>query len=262
MGTCENVSMYPTTSVEAYASFKHFLRTRLTKFGEYQDAIKHDEVLLFHSGISSSLNVGLLDPRKVLKMTIEYYQNNKEKISENNFEGFMRQIVGWREYMRYLYMFRYDSMISSNVARNNKRLSNIWFEGKTGIDPFDKEFLKCIDIGYAHHIVRLMVFMNIMILHEIRPDDIYKWFMEVVCIDAYSWVMIPNIYGMGHFYKGATTRPYLSSSNYILKMSDYNKNGKWEKSWDILFREFVAKKPKEYTGFYKRHVFGGSEKLI
>lgn len=252
MGTCENVSMYPTTSPEAYASFKQFLKTRLVNFGDYQDAIKQDEALLFHSGISSSLNVGLLDPKKIIKMTLAYYQKNKAHIPQNNVEGFLRQIVGWREYMRYLYMFRHEVMIKSNLAKNNKRLSIKWFKGQTDIQPFDDEFAKCIDTGYAHHIVRLMVFMNLMILHEITPEDIYKWFMEVVCIDAYSWVMVPNIYGMGHFYKGATTRPYLSSSNYIIKMSDYKADGKWDKTWDDQYRSFVSKKPKEYVAFYKR----------
>ncbi len=255
-GTCESLFLYPTNSKEAYRSFSDFLETRLEHFGDYQDAIKKDEGILFHSNISAALNIGLLDPKKILKITLDFCKTKGKRISINNIEGFIRQIIGWREYMRYLYVFRNDEMIKSNAAKNNKRLTDVWFEGNTGILPFDKEYSKALNTGYAHHIVRLMIFLNLLILNETRPVDIYKWFMEIVCIDAYSWVMIPNIYAMGYFYRKAMSRPYLCSSKYIVKMSDYRPDdGEWDRSWDRtwddMYHKFIEKKPKEYLMFYK-----------
>ena len=115
----------------------------------------------------------------------------------------------------------------------------------------DTEIKKAINYGYAHHIIRLMVFLNFLILSEINPNDIYKWFMEIVSIDAYDWVMIPNIYSMGYFSSIGMKRPYLSSSNYILKMSNYKKNGKWELLWNSLFRNFVKSRK---VNFYLRNI--------
>ncbi len=252
-GSTDQLQLYPIDSRNAYISFQIFLEQKLVHFGDYQDAIKQNETFLFHSNISAALNIGLLDPLKLVKMTIAYVSKKNAAITINNIEGFLRQVIGWREYMRYLYCFRYEEMIRSNLPENTKRMSTDWFEGNTNILPFDREFKKCIETGYAHHIVRLMVFLNIFILNEIRPEDIYKWFMEIVCIDAYSWVMIPNIYAMGFFYNKATTRPYLCSSNYIVKMSDYKKNEIWNKKMDSLYHSFIQKKPNHYVFFYKKY---------
>ena len=138
-----------------------------------------------------------------------------------------------------------------NSFGNNKRLGKEWYLGTTGLIVIDNEILKAIKYGYSHHIIRLMIFLNFMIINEIRPDDIYKWFMEVVSIDAYDWVMISNIYSMGYFSKIGMKRPYLSSSNYIIKMSNYKKDGKWDIIWDEKYRSFVKSRK---INFYLRSI--------
>jgi deoxyribodipyrimidine photolyase-related protein len=201
------------------------------------------------------LNIGLLCPKKIIHLTIQYYLRKRGTIKDNNFEGFIRQIIGWREYMRYLYEYQYDSLIKSNLPLNTKSFDD-WkplYNGTTGIYPLDAEIKKAVKYGYSHHIVRLMVFLNYFILSEITPEMIYRWFMEVVSIDAYEWVMIPNIYGMGYFSNKFMSKPYISSSNYILKMSNYKKNNSWENTWNNLYREFVSSKPKAYLQMHAKY---------
>jgi len=213
-----------------------------------------DDIFMYHSVISPMLNIGLLDPKKIINLTLEYYQKNKSDIPIASLEGYIRQIAGWREFQRSLYVFKYKDIVQSNSPNNNRKFKDIakWYNGETGIAPVDNEIKKAMNYGYSHHIVRLMIFMNFFILLEIEPYEIYKWFMEVVSIDAYSWVMIPNIYSMGYFYTKAMTKPYISSSNYILKMSNYKKDGYWEVVWDALYHNFIEQKPPTYTFFYKR----------
>jgi deoxyribodipyrimidine photolyase-related protein len=252
IGVPDKVYIYPITHKEAYKHFDAFLRDRLESFGKYQDAIIEKQPFLFHSLISPLLNCGLLCPHKLLNAVIK----KDGDVPIEALEGFVRQLSGWREYQRFLYVFKYDEIIKSNLPENKKTFKNWkdWIYGTTGIMPLDEEIKKAMKYGYAHHIVRLMVFLNFMILCEIRPSDIYKWFMEVVCIDAYSWVMISNIYTMGYFWNEAMTKPYLSSSNYILKMSDYKKNGYWEIIWTNLYKKFIIEKPSKYVFFYKRTI--------
>jgi deoxyribodipyrimidine photolyase-related protein len=254
--TLQNLYMYPISTKQAYLHFDHFLQHKLPLFGKYQDAISEDHVVLYHSCISACLNIGLLSPRKLVALTMGYYEKHKSshKIPLSSLEGFIRQLIGWREYMRMLYIhFRYD-MVNSNLPQNTKHFTAIqakqWYTGTTGLYPLDNEIKKAITTGYAHHIIRLMVFMNFMILSGLHPYVIYKWFMEVVSIDAYEWVMIPNIYAMGYFYKRAMTRPYLSKSTYIAKMSNYKKDGHWDVIWDDMFDKFVREKPREYVFWY------------
>ena len=153
--------------------------------------------------------------------------------------------------MRYLYLYKYDILITSNKHKNYKKLNKNWYNATTGILIIDSEIKKAIKYGYAHHIVRLMVFLNFLILNEISPEDIYKWFMEVISIDAYDWVMIPNIYSMGGFSSIGMKRAYLSSSNYILKMSNYKKNDTWTLLWNDKFRSFVKSRN---INFYLRSI--------
>ena len=195
------------------------------------------------------LNIGLLDPNKVLSMIIK-----QQQVPINSLEGLVRQLIGWREYMRYVYVMKYNMIRNANLPQNDMTFKSWdpWYNGATGIYPLDQEIKKAMKYGYAHHIIRLMIFMNFFILCEIHPDEIYKWFMEVVSIDAYDWVMISNIYAMGYFDKGAMRKPYITTSNYILKMSNYKRDGKWDVIWTALFYRFIAKKPSSYVGFYKR----------
>lgn len=247
MPTLETLGIYPISSRDAYDAYNKFIETRLNKFGAFQDVIQDDNVFMYHSVISPMLNNGLLIPNKLLELIEQY----KERIPITSYEGFIRQIIGWREYMRYIYLYKYDYLIGSNNHHNKARLSLDWYTGTTGNIVLDTEIKKAITYGYAHHIVRLMVFLSYMIMAEICPEDIYKWFMEVVSIDAYDWVMVSNIYSMGYFSSVGMRRPYLSSSNYLLKMSNYKKNGNWDIKWTELFRTFVKSRK---INFYLRSI--------
>lgn len=250
-GNSENLNLYPITIKDAYANLDKFLKNKLSHFGRYQDVFLKDHVFIFHANISASLNIGLLDPNKVVEIVKQYYK----RAPLPSFEGFLRQIIGWREYTRYLYLYYYKELTSSNLPRNMYKFdNNVWYTGKTGVFPFDNEVHKALEHGYAHHIVRLMVFLNFFIICNIDPKLIYKWFMEIVSIDAYDWVMVPNIYGMGYFSKISMTKPYISSAAYLLRMSDYKKDNKWDVVWTALFYYFLKTKPKEYLGPYQRNL--------
>ena len=246
--TLETIKIYPITSKDAYKSFEYFLETNFKDFGNYQDVIQDTNPFMKHSLISPMLNNGLLNPRKLIEILKRY----KNKISVEAYEGFIRQLIGWREYMRYLYLYKYELLISGdNYKSNTKKMPLSWYNGTTGLKVIDNEIKKAITYGYSHHIIRLMVFLNFLLLSEIKASDIYKWFMEVVSIDAYDWVMISNIYSMGHFSSIGMKRSYLSSSNYILKMSNYKKDDKWNLIWDEKFRTFVKKNK---INFYLRSI--------
>lgn len=253
-GTPDNVIMFPITHKDAQKAFENFLNERFHLFGTYEDAIMKDDPFMYHSVISPLLNIGLLTSKYILNRTLEFYQDNKSSIPLSSLEGYLRQIIGWRCFMQSLYIFKGKQLQTSNLPNNHNKFRDIhrWYKGETGIVPIDEEIKKVAKFGYAHHIVRLMVFMNFFILCEIHPHEIYKWFMEVVSMDAYSWVMVSNIYVMGYFYPKLMTKPYLSTSNYIMKMSNYKKDGVWNTIWDGLYHEFVKNKPKEYTFFYQR----------
>lgn len=256
-GDAKEIGLYPITHRDSYASFKVFLKERFAEYGPYQDAIMQDQPFMYHSVISPMLNIGLLDPNTILKMIM----SNTQKVPLNSLEGLVRQIIGWREYMRYLYIARYDDIKKANLPKNNMTFKDIeaWYKGETGVYPLDNEIKKAMRFGYAHHIIRLMVFMNFFILCEIHPSQIYKWFMEVVAIDAYDWVMTSNIYAMGY---GQMRKPYITTCNYILKMSNYKKDGYWDSLWTQLFHRFIAIKPATYVGYYKRLVKDSSKRLI
>ncbi len=245
--TLESMCFYPINSKDAYKSFQYFLDNNLSKFGLFQDVIRDNNPFNYHAIISPMLNIGLLNPLKL----IDIYKSYKSKIPIESYEGFIRQLIGWREYMRYLYLYKYDDLIKSNNHHNTKTIDKSWYSGTTGLLLLDNEIKKAIQFGYAHHIIRLMVFLNFLLLSEIKPNDIYKWFMEVVSIDAYDWVMIPNIYSMGYFSSIGMKRPYLSSSNYLLKMSNYKKDGKWDVIWTDKFRSFVSSRK---INFYLRSI--------
>ena len=244
--------IYPITHKQAKKLLDHFLKNKLINFGKYQDAIlSEDDLILYHSFLSSSLNIGLITPDDVIKATIKV----KDKVPIESYEGFLRQIVGWREYMRYIYVYHYDIMIKSNHFNNKNKLPTEWYydDFKTGILPIDNCLEKVKKYGYLHHIERLMILLNYMTLKEYNPSDIYKWFLSCVSIDAYDWVMATNIYIFSYAWKPASRKPYLSSSNYILKMSNY-KRDTWCDEWDKLYHNFLKKKKNELRGtlYYKR----------
>ena len=231
--------IYPVTHTSAKNWLDRFLKKRLKDFGTYQDAITQDEPFLFHSLLSPLLNIGLLTPEYVIEKTLSY--TKKHTIPLNSLEGFIRQIIGWREYVRMVYYLIGKKESKSNFFGLRKKIPKSFWSGTTKIAPIDKTIQKIIKYAYAHHIERLMVLGNFMLLSHFAPKEVYAWFMEL-SIDSYDWVMVPNVFGMSQYADGGmiTTKPYISSSAYILKMSDYQK-GAWCEIWDNIFWQFIKK---------------------
>ena len=215
-----------------------FIHQRLETFGPYEDAISIEHTQMYHSVLSPYINVGLLTPQEVVDAVVKY--SSTHTIPIESLEGFLRQVIGWREYMRATYVQYGNTMRTDNRLKHTKKLSKGWWDGTTGLDPVDHVITNILDTAYAHHIERLMVLGNAMTLLRIHPDQVYEWFMELF-IDAYDWVMVPNVYAMSQFAAGEmiTTKPYVSGSNYILKMSDHKK-GDWSPIWDALYWQFIA----------------------
>ena len=227
----------PTTHAESKNWLKDFFKTRFSAFGAYEDAIVANENILHHSVLTPMLNTGLLTPQFIVDEALQYAGNNE--IPLNSLEGFIRQIIGWREFIRGVYVLKGKEERKKNYWGFTRKIPASFWNGTTGVDPVDNTIKKVLSTGYCHHIERLMVLGNFMLLCEFDPDEVYRWFMELF-IDAYDWVMVPNIYGMSQFADGGimATKPYISGSNYIIKMSDYKK-GEWQHAWDGLFWRFM-----------------------
>lgn len=237
--------VYPVTHEQAEDWFNYFLKNKLHYFGTYQDAMHTDQPFGFHSLLSPLINVGLLIPQDVVRQAIDYA--DKHKIPMNEIEGFIRQILGWREFVRGVYLIAGDDQRTKNVLNHKKILQKSFWTGTTGIDPVDGVIKSVLKYAYGHHIERLMVLGNFMLLSETHPDEVYKWFMEMF-IDAYDWVMVPNVYGMSQYADGGlmVTKPYCSGSSYIKKMSNY-KSGQWCELWDALYWHFIYKHKKMFS---------------
>lgn len=223
--------VYPIDRPTALAWLRHFVKHRLEHFGPYQDWIAREEPWMFHSVLSSSLNIGLLRPDEVVRAIVE----SAAPIA--SVEGYVRQLI-WREYQRYCYVYLRDVFRKRNRFDTNAPLTKAWYDGTTGVLPVDACVKKAFDTGYLHHIERLMVMGNFMLLSEIRREEGFKWFMEFA-IDSYEWVMYQNVYDMVFFSTGGKTthKAYITSSNYVRKMSDYPK-GEWTDEWDRMYRAF------------------------
>ncbi|WP_404308605.1 cryptochrome/photolyase family protein [Neorhodopirellula lusitana] len=228
---------YPTCHYAANESLKHFLTNRFEHFGAYEDAIEEGESWLFHSVLTPSMNIGLLTPREVVDEALSYAAANDVPL--NSLEGFIRQIIGWREFMRATYHDLSVPMRTTNHWRHFNAMPECFYDGTTGIVPIDDTIHRVLETGYCHHIERLMVLGGFMFLCEIDPDDIYLWFMEMF-VDSYDWVMVPNVYAMSQNADGGaiTTKPYFSGSSYIRKMSHY-KAGEWSEVWDGLYWRWI-----------------------
>lgn len=226
----------PTTREESEEWLETFLQERFEDFGPYQDAINSDVDFGFHSVISPMMNNGLLNPSYVVDRAVQWYEEHDT--AYNSVEGFIRQIIGWREFMKGVYD---NESLEQNYFDNQRGLTQDWYEATTGLDPVDDVIKQSQRYGYAHHIQRLMVVSNAMLLLEIHPKEAYRWFMEFY-VDSADWVMQPNVYDMGQYATGGlfATKPYISSSNYIRKMSDYGK-ASWSNDWDALYWAFIDK---------------------
>jgi len=236
-GSVNKHHLFAINFVDSENWLDDFLQRRFEKFGIYEDAIVAKESVLHHSLLSPMLNIGLVSPQQIIASTIAF--SNKNNIPLNSLEGFIRQIVGWREFIRIVYEREGSKQRTTNYWKFTRKIPASFWNGTTGIVPIDITIKKVLATGYCHHIERLMVLGNFMLLCEFDPNEVYKWFMEMF-IDAYDWVMVPNVYGMTQFADGGlmTTKPYISGSNYLMKMSDYEK-GEWQQIWDGLFWRFM-----------------------
>lgn len=228
---------YPTSHRSARRWLKHFLAYRFEHFGDYEDAIVEGESWLWHSVLTPAMNIGLLTPGEVVKATIDFAKKNE--IPLNSLEGFLRQVIGWREFMRATYEDLGVKMRTTNHWQHHRAMPNSFYDGTTGIEPIDDTIRRILDTGYCHHIERLMVLGGFMFLCEIDPDDIYRWFMEMF-VDSYDWVMVPNVYAMSQNADGGTitTKPYFCGSSYVRKMSHYKQEG-WCEIWDGLYWRWI-----------------------
>jgi len=229
---------YPITHDDARIHLKTFIKKRLETFGKYQDGISNKVIFGSHSILSPLLNIGLITPDIIIDDVLYYYNtNNKSLVSV---EAFIRQLIGWRSYIRFIYIYHGSEMKTMNRLNHKKKLPKSWYNEGTKIRIVDDMITKVKKYGYLHHIERLMIMGNIGLLLKIDPKELYEWFM-ICFIDSYEWVMIPNVYGMSQYSLiniSMMTRPYISSSNYIKKMSDYKKED-WYDKWDALYWNFV-----------------------
>jgi deoxyribodipyrimidine photolyase-related protein len=228
---------WPVDRSGALAWLEDFILQRLPDFGAYEDALSAEEDTLWHSLLSPLINLGLILPGEAVDAAIRALDEGWAPL--NSVEGFVRQIGGWREFVRRIDMEYRAAGLRFQGRGEGRRLADCWREGGTGLPPLDAVAGRCQRLGWAHHIERLMVAGSLLMMVEADIDEAYRWFMEMF-IDSAEWVMRPNVYGMSLFADGGllATKPYISGSAYILKMSDYPK-GAWCEVWDGLYWRFV-----------------------
>ena len=224
---------YPITRKQALEQLKYFCENLLIHFGNYQDAMHTKEDYLFHSRLSFAMNVKLLSPKDIVTTVINYYRKYGKNIAISEVEGFIRQIIGWREYMRGMYWALMPNYKHKNELENHNKLPDFFWTGNTKMACLKNAIDNSLNNGYAHHIQRLMITGNYALLTQTNPDEVDAWYLGVY-IDAIEWVQLTNTRGMSQFADGGkiATKPYISSSAYINKMSNYcadchyNKNKK------------------------------------
>ena len=244
---------YAVTPEDANDWLHAFVEQRLSSFGDFEDAISKKETFVFHGVLTPMLNIGLLTPAQILEVVLAKI----DEIPLNSMEGFIRQVIGWREFIRMIYLHVGTKQRTENAWKLTRSLPASFYTGETGIVPFDESIRRTLQYGYCHHIERLMVLGNFMLLCDIEPNAVYRWFMEMF-IDAYDWVMVPNVYGMSQHADGGlmTTKPYISGSAYILKMSDYPK-GDWCNVWDALYWRFIDRERQFFSSNPRMRVMVG-----
>ena len=220
---------WAVTRAQALEVLDNFVRDRLTTFGPYQDAMVAGEDTMWHALLSPYLNIGLLQPMEVIQAVEQAYE--KDEIPLNCVEGFIRQIMGWREYMRGVYSRVDDDYPSRNYFEHTHPLPDFFWDGDTQMNCLHQTIDTIKRTGYAHHIQRLMILANFSLIAGLSPQEVEDWF-HAAFIDAYDWVMQTNVIGMGLFADGGllATKPYASSANYVNKMSDYCKGCAYDRN--------------------------------
>ena len=239
--------IYPTISFEYTKKlFRDFVKSKLVHFGDYQDAVRSDVQFGYHSVLSPLMNIGLITPQWVLRKLeseLRKIKSTKTKLTKNNIEGYLRQLIGWREYCRYMYVYfrnKLKSTLGPGAFRKKvgtrKLNRKIWYD--FSVEP-NIDFLKVMldkvnNLAYLHHIERLMYIGNFMLLSHVSPKEVFEWF-QCMFLDSYHIFMYPNVYGMSQHTSGIMmSKMYLCSSNYITHMSDYKRNP----YIDNLYRNF------------------------
>jgi deoxyribodipyrimidine photolyase-related protein len=231
----DDLFSYPIDRKQVLAQLKYFCEHLLMHFGDYQDAMHTEERNLFHSRLSFAMNLKLMSPKDILKTILNYYRANKNDIDISQVEGFIRQIIGWREYMRGIYWALMPNYKNENALNNRNKLADFFWTGNTKMNCLKHSINNSLDTSYAHHIQRLMITGNYALLTQTNPDDVDAWYLGIY-IDAIEWVQLTNTRGMSQYADGGkiATKPYVSSAAYINKMSNYctschyNKNKKIE----------------------------------
>jgi len=214
---------YAVVRKDALKLLNDFIENRLDEFGPYEDALKTGNHKLFHSQLSLYMNTGLLTPWEVCEKALEAYENGSARL--NSVEGFIRQILGWREFIRVYYEAMMPGVREANHFGFEKKLPDMYWTAETNMRCMAESIKPVVNEGYSHHIQRLMILSNFSNLTETDPRELNRWFWFAY-IDAYEWVELPNVLGMSTFADGGVlaSKPYVSSGNYINKMSDYCKN--------------------------------------
>ncbi|GGB49481.1 cryptochrome/photolyase family protein [Blastomonas aquatica] len=218
-GSLENFA-FATRADDALAQQAHFIKHALARFGDYQDAMLTGQPFLWHSILSPYLNCGLLDPLALCQEVEAMFR--KGKVPINAAEGFIRQIIGWREYVRGIYWREGPEYAQRNALDAKRPLPGFYYDGQTDMHCMAQAIGQTMEHAYAHHIQRLMITGNFALVAGIDPHAVHQWYLEVYA-DAYEWVELPNTLGMSQFADGGllASKPYASSGNYINKMSDY-----------------------------------------
>ncbi len=217
-----NPFLWPINREQSLALLDFFATECLPLFGSFQDAMAPNEWSIYHSRISFSLNIKLISPKEVIERVTQEWQQRSNEIEYHQLEGFVRQILGWREYMRGIYWNQMPDYATLNYFNNTEKLPSWFWTGKTKMNCLKDAINQSLNYGYAHHIQRLMVTGNFALLAGVHPDEIDAWYLGIY-IDAFEWVQITNTRGMSQFADGGIvgTKPYVSSASYIDKMSNY-----------------------------------------
>lgn len=221
-GTTDNFH-FAVTSTDAKKAFNYFIKNHLKFFGDYQDTMKEGQPFLFHSIISPYINAGLLDPKEACQAAEKAYKNKHAPL--NAVEGFIRQILGWREFIRGIYWLHMPDYVTKNELGCKNPLPDFYWTGETKMNCVKQVVQMTQEEAYSHHIQRLMVTGNFALLAHCDPHQVHEWYLAVYA-DAYEWVELPNTIGMALYADGGIvgTKPYISSGAYINRMSDFCKN--------------------------------------
>lgn len=221
---------WPVNREQSLLLLNYFTENLLVSFGEYQDTMSEENLIFFHSRLSFALNIKMISPLEVVNAVINYWNENRHKIKINQVEGFIRQIIGWREYMRGVYWANMPQYETKNYFGFRRKLPEFYWTGNTKMNCLKNAINNILDNAYAHHIQRLMITGNFALLAGIDPYEVDKWYLGIY-IDAIQWVEITNTRGMSQYADGGlvATKPYIGSANYINKMSNYCRSCVYDK---------------------------------